>query len=86
MLVRPDQHIAWRGDRLLDAADLLDVVTGVAVAAAVRAPRIPAHAGSSPGFGGVADPDTTEAPDPQWVRGLRRAGLPRLDSNQKPFD
>jgi hypothetical protein len=31
VLIRPDQHIAWRGDRLESAAALLDKVTGFAI-------------------------------------------------------
>jgi 2-polyprenyl-6-methoxyphenol hydroxylase-like FAD-dependent oxidoreductase len=30
VLVRPDQHVAWRGSRVTDARQLIDVVTGVA--------------------------------------------------------
>jgi 2-polyprenyl-6-methoxyphenol hydroxylase-like FAD-dependent oxidoreductase len=30
-LIRPDQHVAWRGDRLPDPSELLDVAVGVAI-------------------------------------------------------
>jgi hypothetical protein len=30
VLVRPDQHVAWRGSRVTDARQLIDVVTGAA--------------------------------------------------------
>jgi hypothetical protein len=30
VLVRPDQHVAWRGSRITDARQLIDVVTGAA--------------------------------------------------------
>jgi hypothetical protein len=36
VLVRPDQHVAWRGDRLTDAWALLGTVTGVVGAPAVE--------------------------------------------------
>ncbi|GAB4079225.1 NAD(P)-binding protein [Modestobacter muralis] len=38
VLVRPDQHVAWRGDRLPDAADLLDRVTGAAAGVTAGTP------------------------------------------------
>jgi len=38
VLVRPDQHVAWRGDRLPDAAELLDRVTGAAAGVPAGSP------------------------------------------------
>ena len=35
VLVRPDQHVAWRGDHVEDAEALLAQVTGAALATAV---------------------------------------------------
>jgi 2-polyprenyl-6-methoxyphenol hydroxylase-like FAD-dependent oxidoreductase len=38
VLVRPDQHVAWRGDRLPDAGHLLDRVTGAAAGVPAGSP------------------------------------------------
>jgi hypothetical protein len=35
VLVRPDQHVAWRGEHVEDAEALLDQVTGATLATAV---------------------------------------------------
>jgi 2-polyprenyl-6-methoxyphenol hydroxylase-like FAD-dependent oxidoreductase len=40
LLVRPDQHVAWRGDAVLDADALLDAVLGQPPAQGVRLSRI----------------------------------------------
>jgi hypothetical protein len=45
VLVRPDQHVAWRGDALSDPTALLERVTGVAAAPAAAEPERTAVAG-----------------------------------------
>jgi hypothetical protein len=38
LLVRPDQHVAWRGEQVEDADELLAAVTGTVAGLAQAAP------------------------------------------------
>jgi hypothetical protein len=40
VLVRPDGHVAWRGDSLPDCAALVDTVRGAGLRAAARRPSL----------------------------------------------